>query len=75
MWVGLVRSVDVEAFRWYRAGVVLLDAALGLDGRLDDVCRDAWAALVEVRPGPRDWRVWHDELAAAVPVIHARRGG
>lgn len=75
MWVGLVRSVDVEAFRWYRAGVVLLDAALGLDGRLDDVCREAWAALVEVRPGPRDWRVWHDELAAAVPVIHARRGG
>ena len=73
MWVGLVRSVDVEAFRWYRAGVVLLDAALGLDGRLDDVCREAWATLVEVRPGPRDWRVWHDDLAAQVPVIHARR--
>lgn len=73
LWLGLARARDVEAFFWYRSGVVLLDEALVLGGQLDAPCRAAWRALMEVRPGPRDFRSWHDALAAEVPALWTAR--
>jgi hypothetical protein len=72
-WCALARCDGPEAFRWYRSGVVLLDEALGLGGALDADTRAAWRALVEVRPGPRDWRGWHDDLAGVVQAARAAR--
>ncbi len=69
MWCGLSRSVDSDAFEWFKSGHIIFHMHAPDGPRISREARGVWTALLARHPGPSAFRGWHDEVAACIPEL------